>query len=291
MKLLTFVLFVLFLGYAQSLKCCTGTYDINSLTDTNVDHDVDCPAGQNTRCFRNVPSGTSQATVGCGGDETSNATDTCTKDNCNCPSGNDPSVMDSVFGDMKKIMYPVMGMIFGVLWIILAFIGARLPLTIILIVVGLIDAIFGIFLIFVPITTFLGLFYIAVGAFTIAVSRHKWGGDHGIDFLLALTLIVFLLTGGLTFIAFDFGRGYNYIDRMASYIPSCDQDMNISPDSGELANRRSTRCGNYAYFVTFSVYLLFLIQPIAMIAAAFKRVGHHTDTTVVVNEKHSHEMK
>jgi len=38
--------------------------------------------------------------------------------------------------------------------------------------------------------------------------------------------------------------------------------------------------------VAFSVYLLFLIQPIALLFAAFKRVDHHTDTTVVVNEKH-----
>jgi len=95
---------------------------------------------------------------------------------------NDDDGMTQEFGEMKKIMYPIMGVIFGVLWIILAFIGASLPHDILLIVVGLIDAIFGIFLIFLPVTTFLGLFYVAVGAFTIAVCRHSWGGDRGIDF-------------------------------------------------------------------------------------------------------------
>jgi len=197
--------------------------------------------------------------------------------------------MTHEFGEMKKIMYPVMGMVFGILWIILAFIGARLPLDVILIVVGLIDAIFGIFLIFLPVTTFLGLFYVAVGAFTIAVCRHSWGGDRGIDFLLALTIIIFLLTGGLTFIAYDAGLGFDYITRISSYtyLSNCDNDMNINLDPGQV---RSTRCGNWAFFIAFSVFLLFLVQPIALIAAAFKRVGHHHDTTVVVNEKHHTEQ-
>jgi hypothetical protein len=184
-------------------------------------------------------------------------------------------------------MYPVMGVIFGLLWVILAFIGASLPLDLLLLIIGLIDAIFGIFLIFIPITTFLGLFYMAVGAFTIAIARHAWGGDTGIDFLLGLAIVVFLLTGGLTFVSHDWGRGDNYVNRMAGYagyrgVPYfCDNDMNI-----DIRDGRSTRCHTYSYFVTFCVYLLFLVQPIAMIAAAFKRVGRHHDTTVVVGEKH-----
>jgi hypothetical protein len=192
-------------------------------------------------------------------------------------------------------MYPVMGVIFGLLWVILAFIGSRLPLTAMLIIIGLLDALFGICLIFVPVTTFLGLFYIAVGAFSIAIARHRWGGDRGIDFLLALTIIIFLLTGGLTFIAFDFGQGRDYVNRLESYVPFCDRDMNINSDGGSNG-RLSSRCENYVLFVIFSVYLLFLIQPIAMIAAAFKRKGdhHHTETTVVVNEEHhsqDHELE
>jgi len=184
-------------------------------------------------------------------------------------------------------MYPVMGVLFGLLWLILAFIGKRLPHRAILITIGLLDAILGIFLILLPVTTFLGLFYMAIGAFTIAISRHSWGGDRGIDFLLILTIIVFLLTGGLTFVAFDFGRGMDYINRIASYIPFCGQDMNIGGGSD--------RCDNYLLFVIFSVYLLFLLQPIALIAAAYRRVGHIQETTVVVNEKmqrrHKHDNK
>jgi len=190
--------------------------------------------------------------------------------------------VDSTFLDMKKIMFPIMGVIFGVIWIVLAFVGASLPVDIILLIIGILDGLFGIFLIFLPVTTFLGLFYIAVGAFTITIARHSWGGDRGIDFVLALTVIIFLLTGGLTFVAFDFGGGADYFNRIRSYVPYCDSDMNINRNPGDY----SDRCGNYALFIAFSVFLLFLLQPIALLAAAFKRVGDHRETTVVVKEKH-----
>jgi len=176
-------------------------------------------------------------------------------------------------------MYPILGVIFAVIWVILAFIGSKLPHAVILIAIGLLDALLGICLILIPITTFLGLFYIAVGAFTIAISLHTWGGDRGIDFLLVLTIIVFLLTGGLTFVAFDWGQGRDYVNRVASYIMLCASDMNIADGDNQ-------RCDNYLLFIIFSVYLLFLIQPIAMIAAAFRRVGNNHAETVVVNERH-----
>jgi hypothetical protein len=287
------------LGLAQAVNfCCSGTFDQNDSNDFDDVQRRDCP--NSPVCITNFDSSTNGSALrnlDCGNNDTE-ATSVCSTDGCNCPPGflvanpsntavgNDTSPIDPVFGNMKSIMYPVMGVIFGVLWIILAFIGASLPLDLLLLIVGIIDAIFGIFLIFIPITTFLGLFYMAVGAFKIAITRHAWGGDTGIDFLLALTIIIFLLTGGLTFVAFDWGRGYNFVDRLAAYTPfTCDNDMNLR-QRGDLGYR-STRCHNYAYFVTFCVYLLFLVQPIAMIAAAFKRVGRHHDTTVVVNEKHT----
>jgi len=299
MKNITIVLFLIYLGLAQAVNfCCRGTFDPN---DPNDDFDdierQNCPNAPSDVCISNTDTSTSPnglQNLDCGNNSTG-ANRVCSTDYCNCPQGflaNNPSVgnntspNDPIFGSMKSIMYPVMGVIFGLIWIVLAFIGASLPLDIILLIIGLIDAIFGIFLIFIPITTFLGLFYMAVGAFTIAITRHAWGGDTGIDFLLALTIIIFLLTGGLTFVAFDWGRGYNFVDRLAAYTPfTCDNDMNLRRP-GDLGYR-STRCHNYAYFVTFSVFLLFLIQPIGMIAAAFKRVGRHHDTTVVVNEKHT----
>jgi hypothetical protein len=280
MKNFAIILFVISLGLVNAeLHCCTGTYDSRNLQAASNLVQITCPA-DSTKCLSNVPAGSSLTSLSCGNDA-STATSTCTDDYCNCPAGlQRQSDQDDEFGDMKMIMFPIMGCIFGVLWVILAFIGKRISADLVLIVVGIIDAIFGIFLIFVPVTTFLGLFYIAIGALSIAVARHFWGGHTGVDFYLALTTIIFLLTGGLTFVAFDFGRGADYFNRIAAYVPFCDSDMNI------YNGGRSTRCGNYAYFVAFCVYLLFLIQPIGLLFAAFKRADHHTDTTVVVNEKH-----
>jgi hypothetical protein len=303
MKNIAIILFVIYLGIAQAVDfCCTGIWNPNTSNYTLL-KSTPCLPNANFRCVRENTSSSFQ-TLRCSdnstGDDDAFA---CTDgDNCNCPPGfftnspdnddddNSNTPFDPIYGNMKSIMYPVMGVLFGLLWLILAFIGAALPLDLLLLIVGLIDAIFGIFLIFIPLTTFLGLFYMAVGAFTIAITRHAWGGDTGIDFLLALTIIIFLLTGGLTFVAFDAGRGDNYVNRMTGYAGLgnraapfwCDDDMNIDHNDG-----RSTRCHHYAYFVTFCVFLLFLVQPIGMIAAAFKRVGRHHDTTVVVNEKHT----
>jgi hypothetical protein len=280
------------LGLAQAVNfCCSGTFDPNNPNNFNNIDREDCPNDSDDVCitrFDNTGSNgaSRQNFLGCD-DNSTGSNSVCVTDGCNCPPGFlTTSYYDPVFGDMKSIMYPVMGVIFGLLWVVLAFIGASLPLDLILLIIGIIDAIFGIFLIFIPITTFLGLFYMAIGAFTIAITRHRWGGDTGIDFLLSISIIAFLLTGGLTFVAFDWGRGNNYINRMGAYTPfSCDNDMNLRRNGDYRYT--STRCHNYAYFVTFSVFLLFLIQPIKLIAAAFKRVGHHHDTTVVVNEKHS----
>jgi len=298
MKNITIILFLFSLGLAQAVNfCCSGIYNPSNPNNFDGVTQLNCQNAPTAVCstsFDNTgSSGTSRQFLDCA----NSTVNGCNTDGCNCPPGylaapptnqapNDVTSYDPIFGSMKSIMYPVMGVIFGLAWIVLAFVGASLPLDLILLICAIIDAIFGLFLIFIPITTFLGLFYMAIGAFTIAITRHRWGGDTGIDFLLALTIIIFLLTGGLTFIAFDWGRGGNYIDRMAAYTPfSCDNDMNLR-DNGDY-RYRSTRCQNYAYFVTFSVFLLFLVQPIKLIAAAFKRVGRHHDTTVVVNEKHT----
>jgi len=286
-------IFLLSLGIAQAVRyCCTGSYD-----DSNNDNglspnynnvfETECPTDTNARCLSNVPSGSTLTSLSCANDVTVGSG--CTTDYCNCPQGfQRSSGRTHQFGEMKKIMFPIMGVIFGVLWVLLAFLGIgksgkRFSSDLLLTIIGLIDGIFGIFLIFIPVTTFLGLFYICIGALSIAIGRHYWGGNRGIDFYLALTVIIFLLTGGLTFVAFDYGYGRDYFNRIALYIPYCDSDMNISTDDD---GGYSDRCGNYAYFVAFCVYLLFLIQPIALLAAAFKRVEHHEDTTVVVKEKH-----
>jgi glucose dehydrogenase len=189
---------------------------------------------------------------------------------------------------MKKIMYPIMGMIFAVLWIVLAFLGGG-PVDIVLIVVGLIDAVFGIFLIFLPVTTYLGLYYILVGACSIAVARHGAGGDAGITFTLVVTVLIFFVTGGLTVFS---GTG-NYINNIQSYVGNCENDMNIENWDWKYYGL-DTRCENWALFIVFCVFLLFLVQPLGIIAAFFKKSGggggggggHHSGSGEKVPAQH-----
>jgi len=169
-------------------------------------------------------------------------------------------------------MYPIMGIIFAVIWIALAFIGGG-PATIVLMIVALLDAVFGIFLIFLPVTAFLGLFYVAIGAFTIAISKHNLGGSKALYFLVAMTVLIFLLTGGLTFFA---NTTANYIDIIASSINSfsngCEDSMNIDNWENNYWNL-DTRCENWALFEAFVVFFLFLLQPIAVLELFFKKSG------------------
>jgi uncharacterized membrane protein YgcG len=192
----------------------------------------------------------------------------CNTDYCNCPPEAHKSIttMPWYFGEMRKIMYPIMGMIFAVIWIALAFIGGG-PATIILMIVALLDAVFGIFLIFLPVTAFLGLFYVAIGAFTIAIAKHSLGGSKAIYFLVFMTVLIFLLTGGLTFFANTFS---NYVDIIASSISSCESSMNIYNWENSYWNL-DTRCENWALFEAFVVFFLFLIQPIAVLELFFKK--------------------
>jgi len=165
-------------------------------------------------------------------------------------------------------MYPIMGIIFAILWVALAFIGGG-PVDIVLIGVGLIDAVFGIFLIFLPIVTYLGLFYCLVGALSIAVARHGSGGGGGITFVMVLTIIIFFITGGLTVISYASPSAFEGI---AGYIGNCETNMNIVNWDNKYWGL-DTRCENWALFTAFCVFFLFLVQPLGLISLFFKKSG------------------
>jgi len=234
-----------------------------------------CLAPANAKCGTYTDSTTSPPTVtyGCAPDSVQviPGVSVCTTDFCNCPSdGTVHKTFTAVgwfFGDMRRIMYPIMGMIFAVLWVILAFFGGG-PVDIVLLIVAIIDLIFGILLIFLPVTTYLGLFYCVLAALTIAVVKHDIGGKFGLIFVILLTCLIFLLTGGLTWIA---GSG-NYFDLVASYPSGCESNMNIV-NWDNLYQNLDTRCEHFALFIGFCVFLLFLVQPIALIALFFKKSG------------------
>jgi len=252
------------------MYCC-----INGLTSASIIQGQ-CLAPANTKCATLTNTATSPPTIayGCVDDTVQvipGAVSVCTTDFCNCPTDGTvhktSTAVGWFFGDMRRIMYPLMGMIFAVLWVILAFFGGG-PVDIVLLIVAIIDVIFGILLIFLPVTTYLGLFYCALAALTIAVVKHDIGGKFGLIFVILLTCLIFLLTGGLTWIA----GGGDYFDAVASYPSQCMLDMNIV-NWDNLYQNLDTRCENFALFIGFCVFLLFLVQPIALIALFFKKSG------------------
>jgi len=122
------------------------------------------------------------------------------------------------------------------------------------------------FLIFLPVMTYLGLFFAAVGALTIAVSKH--GGEKGITIVIVLTILVFFVSGGLTI----FGYAQPAHETINQYIIACQGDVNIINWDNSYINL-DTRCENWALFVAFCVFFLFLMQPIAFISLFLKQSG------------------
>jgi len=223
------------------------------------------------KCFTYAYPGstTGQTGYGCSlSTDTTSYSKTCTTDFCNCPAEAHKDVPGVQFfmGEMRKIMYPIMGMVFAIIWVVLAFLGGG-PVMIVLLIVGIVDVVFGIFLIFLPVTTYLGLFFAAVGALTVAVSKH--GGEKGITFIIILTALVWFVAGGLTVFGGYYGAFHDVIN---NYITNCQGEMNIINWDGSYLNL-DTRCENWALFVAFCVFFLFLIQPIAMISLFFKQSG------------------
>jgi len=187
-------------------------------------------------------------------------------------------------GDMRRIMFPVMGMVFGVSWVILAILLSALPHAILLLALGLSDAVFGIFLIFLPVVATLGLFYTALGAFTIGVSRHGSNNPHLLTLVGVGAIVAFLLTGGLTLVSLDGSGGGDFFSRLEASVVTCENDLDITNYENQYWNL-NTRCENWLLYTEFCVFLLFLLQPLTIIVAFFTR--HSVGS---VNDKGSPEV-
>jgi len=257
--LLSFLIVVtLFFSQAQDTAvgnsvpsyCCLGITSSDPTVTTQIFIQEACPT--NTGCVSTptTAGGTTTTTytcapaAGCG-----NTSGCCKTNNCNCP----PNVhktglqVDQTIGDMRNIMYPVLGMVFGISWILLAFCGNGFPHAVILIVIALVDCVFGIFLIFIPTTTYLGLLFVALGALTIAVVRHGIDDSRGIYIIFFGSIIAFLYTGGLVLII---GGQGPYVDLIAAASNLCESSMDITHSGNDYYNL-NTRCENWALFVVF----------------------------------------
>lgn len=207
----------------------------------------------------------------CNTRKNNNGNDTvcCWGDLCNAPepihANKDAIGMSLVRADMISIMYTVMGSILGILWLVFAFIAPMLP-AFLLLVFGIIDAVFAYFLIFIPVTHFLGLFFMALGAIT--VSTHHFKDSGTLKFVAFGAVVGFLLISGLTFVP-----GYtNDISGHASFLDffdpnACVTSLSLNRFPDKYLYGFPTRCENYLLFVVFCVYLLLLIQPFVVILA------------------------
>jgi len=237
--------------------CCSGTSNTNKDIPTLLEMTL-CPKGFRDYCLKvdfspytfyncSAEAYCSLAGVTC-----------CSTDNCNCPS--DGTVHKSLanlsqsFGDLRKIMYPVIGVVFGLFYIIFAFMNCLHPVIIALII--LLDILFGIFLIFLPTTVYLGLLHIALGMLIILCQNLNFT-----LFPILSSFVVFLYTGGLTFLS-----GMNFVDRISNSAILCESRMNLVNLDNSYWNL-DTRCENYSLFVAFCVFVLFVIQPLYILAA------------------------
>jgi len=204
-----------------------------------------------------------------------NNSNCCGTDYCNSFPGvkvkKDDYEMSLVKARMRSIMYPVLGMIFGVLWLLAAVFLPTFPSGWLLLIMGFLDAFFGLFLIFVPQTTYLGLYFVALGAFLIYISHHD--GYHHDHWAAALFAVIgFLEISGLTFIPFNNAPWFDQVTPQRCWT---DLGYDIAPPYGYYGY--PTRCENYLLFVLFCIYMLFLLQPFT-----FMLTWYSTRASVVV---------
>jgi len=175
----------------------------------------------------------------------------------------DDVAMNETIADMKSMMYTILGMIFGTLWLLAAVFLPAFPSGWLQLIYGIVVAFFGCFLIFIPHSTYLGLYFVALGAFFIYISHHD--GRYDDHTAAAVGCVVgFLIISGLTFVAFGSG------DWVSTTTPTqCYTDLGYDMPANAPVNLYGypTRCENYLLFVLFCIYMLLLLMPFGKMLA------------------------
>jgi len=236
-----------------------------------------CDISSRAKCITNIVSlGTS---YDCASEsyecDSPDCTSCTTADSCNCPNNvnKDQPEFTRMVGEMRNIMFPVMGCIFGCMWVLVGFFIPKLPHLLVLCGVAMIDIVFGLFLIFLPSTVYLGLYFMLLGSFTILVVRNAQV-VHGMILIGCGAFLGFLLIAGLTFISFNTTGSGPFIEILLAQVNNCGTQLNIVNFDYSYFNL-PTRCENWALFVIFSLFLLFLVQPFAifMVYYGTQRLG------------------
>jgi len=199
----------------------------------------------------------------------------CTGNNCNCPG----SVHKTGYqiglqaANMRNIMFPVLGMIFGLVWVLIAFLGPFFPHTIMVLVISICNAIFGVFLLFNPTTVYVGLYFIGLGAFGIAVVRHHHS-HYPFATLAIFSFLGCLFISGLVILV----QSAPMIEQLVGTVlvgnpTQCEQSMDLYNYANNYFGV-NLRCENYLLWLVFVLFFILVLQPI-LILCAYALV--HTD--------------
>jgi len=249
--------------------CCGGTLPS---TSTDPLQFVRCGSGANDSCitttitsaFLNATTYSCAATASCSG---TGAT-CCQTDNCNCPA-KAPYVhktigqVQDVISEMRSIMYPLLGIIFAVIWLVMALLFSGLPHGTLLMVSSFAVFVFGLFLVLLARSAFFGLYFAGLAACSIAVARS--GGSKGpAAVALFSALGFFMLTGTVYFV-----NTGSLFDDVASYVGNCETNMGIDnmKQYWKPYYNLDTRCEDWLLFVEFCIYMLVLLMPMQVMLA------------------------
>jgi len=258
-------IFLLSLSSSNAVNyCCKGRIYLDPTVVPSVSRQLCDPSKRASCIIVTDQYGTSYdcaaKTYNCNPDYCTNCTIT---DSCNCPNNvnKDGPEFERMAGQMRSIMFPLMGCIFGCMLVLVGFFIPKLPHLLVLCGVAMIDIVFGLFLLFLPITVYLGFYFMILGSFTILVVRNAQV-VHGMILIGCGAFLGFLMIGGLTFISFNAGYG-PFIENVVAQVGTCDKQLDIVNFYYSYYNL-STRCENWALFIIFSLFLLFLVQPFSI---------------------------
>jgi len=170
-----------------------------------------------------------------------------------------------VVNDMRSIMFPVLGFLFGIAWLVMAFFFKALPHGAILIINSIVVFVLGLFLLLLGRTAMIGLYFAAMAAVSVAVARG--GSKKGAGVAAGLGGLGFFILTGLVYII---APGTDMFDTLAAYVGSCEADLGITlwkslhPD--RPYHNLDTRCENYLLFLEFCIYVLILLMPVQVLA-------------------------
>jgi hypothetical protein len=167
-----------------------------------------------------------------------------------CVSGD--CVTTIVTMNMRSMMFPILGGLLGIAWLLLSFLKG-LPLAVIAMALAVTIFVLSLFLLIAP-NVFPGLMAMAFAA--VAFSANKGEGQWEIKLAVVAGIFVFLAFAGLNALA---ASGSNYFDQtLAGFSGNgCFRYYGL--------DQKSARCAQYLLFVGFDGFLIMMLVPLLVI--------------------------